>query len=56
MNRKVGILTNGARKRGKLQEAANFDAILAEFQSEKTDGGECNSRLRADQRVSSADA
>jgi GT2 family glycosyltransferase len=53
---KVGVLANGARKRGKLREAANFEAILAEFYLERTDGGEIDSRLREDQRLSSADA
>lgn len=56
LSRKVGILANGARKRGKLREAASFEAILAEFRSEKTDGTERDSRLREDQRPSSADA
>ena len=56
LSRKVGILANGARKRGKLREAASFEAILAEFRSETTDGTERDSRLREDQRPSSADA
>jgi glycosyltransferase involved in cell wall biosynthesis len=56
LSRKVGILANGARKRGKLREAASFEAILAEFRLETTDGTERDSRLREDQRPSSADA
>ena len=56
LRRKVGVLANGARKRGKLREAANFEALLAEFHLEKTDGGKRDSRLRKDQRVSSTDA
>ena len=56
LRRKVGVLANGARKRGKLRDAANFEAILAEFYLERTDGGEIDSRLREDQRLSSTDA
>jgi GT2 family glycosyltransferase len=56
LSRKAGILANGARKRGKLREATTFEAILTEFQSEKTDGGERDSRLCEDQRLSSTDA
>jgi GT2 family glycosyltransferase len=54
--RKVGVLANGARKRGKLREAVSFEAMLAEFHLERTDGGERNSRLREQQRLSSTDA
>ena len=46
LRRKVGVLANGARKRGKLREAVNFEAMLAEFHLERADGGERNSRLR----------
>jgi GT2 family glycosyltransferase len=56
LRRKVGVLANGARKRGKLREAVNFEAMLAEFHLERTDGGERNSRLREQQRLSSTDA
>jgi len=56
LRRKVGVLANGARKRGKLREAADFEAILGEFHLERTDGRERDSRLREDQKLSSADA
>lgn len=56
LRRKVGVLANGARKRGKLREAADFEAMLAEFHLERTDGGECDSRLREQQRLSSTNA
>lgn len=56
LRRKVGILANGARKRGKMREAAEFEALLVEFQSEKMDGGERDSRLREGQELSPANA
>jgi GT2 family glycosyltransferase len=56
LRRKVGVLANGARKRGKLREAADFEAILAEFHLERTDGRERDSRLREDQRLASTNA
>ncbi len=56
LRRKVGVLANGARKRGKLRDAADFEAILAEFHLERTDDGERDSRLREQQRLSSTDA
>ena len=56
LRRKVGVLANGARKRGKLREAANFEEILAEFHLERTDGGERDSRVREQQGLSSTDA
>jgi glycosyltransferase involved in cell wall biosynthesis len=46
LHRKVAVLVNGARKRGKLREAASFEAMLGEFHLERTDGGERDSRLR----------
>ena len=56
LRRKVGVLANGARKRGKSSEAAHFESILAEFHLEKTDGGERDARLREQQRLSPTDA
>ena len=56
LRRKVGILANGARKRGKLREAANFEALLAEVHLERSDGGEGDSRLREQQRLSPTNA
>ena len=56
LRRKVMILANGARKRGRLGDALDFEAILAEFDSETTHGGERNSRLRGEEGLPSADA
>jgi GT2 family glycosyltransferase len=56
LRRKAGILANGARKRGKVREAAEFEALLGESHLERTDGGEHISRLRDQQRLSSTDA
>ena len=56
LGRKVGVLANGARKRGKLREAAEFEAILAEFELERADERERDSRLRQGQGLSPADA
>jgi GT2 family glycosyltransferase len=56
LRRKVGILANGARKRGKLREAGDFEAMLTEFQLERMDCGERNSRLREGQGLSPTNA
>jgi len=56
LRRKVGVLANGARKRGKMREAEDFEAVLAQFELEKTDGGESDSRLRDGQGISPDDA
>ena len=53
--RKIRVLANGARKRGKVREAEDFEAGLGEFDLERTDGGERDSRLRDVQGVSPAD-
>ena len=53
--RKIRVLANGARKRGKVREAEDFEAVLGEFDLERTDGGERDSRLRDVQGVSPAD-
>jgi len=55
LRRKIGVLTNGARKRGKTREADDFEAVLAEFELERTDGGERDSRLRDGQGFPPAD-
>lgn len=55
LRRKVGVLAKGARKRGKRREADAFEAVLAEFEMGRTDGGTCDSRLRDGQGFSSAD-
>ncbi len=56
LRRKVLVLANGARKRGKQLEAAAFEAILTEFDQETVDVGEHDSRLRQSEGFSSADA
>ena len=52
LRRKVLILAQGARKRGKEQEARDYEATLAEFTQEKIDVGERDPRLRAGERFS----
>lgn len=56
LRRKVTILANGARKRGKMDEAAEYEAMLTEFESERTDGGERDPRLREGQGIAPANA
>jgi glycosyltransferase involved in cell wall biosynthesis len=56
LRKKAGILAAGARKRGKVAEAEGFEALLGEFEMEKNDGRERDSRLRAGQGLSPADA
>jgi glycosyltransferase involved in cell wall biosynthesis len=55
LRRKIGILASGSRKRGKVREAVEFEAMLAEFEPEKKDGGKRDSRICAEQGISSAD-
>jgi len=52
LRRKVLILAQGARKRGKEQESRDYEATLAEFTQEKIDVGERDPRLRAGERFS----
>jgi GT2 family glycosyltransferase len=54
--RKVDVLANGARKRGKVSEAAEFETMLTEFRLERTDDRDCDSRLRQGEGLSPADA
>ena len=56
LRKKAAILGAGARKRGKVAEAEGFEALLGEFEMEKNDGRERDSRLRAGQGLSLADA
>jgi len=56
LRRKVTVLSNGARKRGKLHEAAEFEAMFAEFESGRPSVDERNSRLRQGQGLQPADA
>jgi glycosyltransferase involved in cell wall biosynthesis len=55
LHRKIFILSQGARKRGKRDEAAAYEAILSEFLQEKLDVGDGDSPLRREQGISSAD-
>ena len=52
---KIAILAAGARKRGKLSEAAAYEAIVGEFEPEKTDERRDDPRIHRDQRLSPAD-
>lgn len=56
LRRKVGILAQGARKRGRNDEANRFEAVLAQFDRENINVGERDLRLRQGARFSSADA
>jgi glycosyltransferase involved in cell wall biosynthesis len=56
LRKKAAILAAGARKRGKITEAEGFETMLGEFELEKTDERERDSRLRAGQGLSPADA
>jgi glycosyltransferase involved in cell wall biosynthesis len=55
LKRKIGILCQGARKRGREGEAAGYEALLTEFVQERSNVGRSGSRLRKEQRVSSSD-
>jgi glycosyltransferase involved in cell wall biosynthesis len=55
LHRKIFILSQGARKRGKQDEAAAYEAILSEFLPEKLDVGDGNSPIRREQGISPAD-
>lgn len=56
LRRKVSILAQGARKRGREQEAGNYEAKLAEFAEETVDVGDSDSRLCQGERVSHPNA
>jgi glycosyltransferase involved in cell wall biosynthesis len=45
LRKKIGILAAGARKRGKFAEAESYEAVLGEFDLERSDGRERDSRL-----------
>jgi glycosyltransferase involved in cell wall biosynthesis len=55
LRQKTSILAAGAEKRGKLDEARKFEALLAEFLEGAGDDGTNHSGICAKQRVSSAD-
>jgi glycosyltransferase involved in cell wall biosynthesis len=54
LRRKVAVLADGARKRGKLREAEGYETILTECMANE-DGGNGNSRIRGGQELSPAD-
>jgi glycosyltransferase involved in cell wall biosynthesis len=56
LRRKVRILAQGARKRGKEQEAVGYETMLTEFDKEKTNVGDDDSRARSSQGFSPANA
>jgi hypothetical protein len=56
MRSKVAILARGARKRGKEQEANEYEAMTAEFDRESVDVGDGNSRLHNSEGFSPEDA
>jgi GT2 family glycosyltransferase len=56
LRRKVAILARGARKRGKAQEAGDYEAKLAEFDRESLYGGDSDTGLRQGERISRPDA
>jgi len=51
LRRKLIILAQGSRKRGKQQEAATYDKMIGEFLEESVDVGDSNTGLRGGQRV-----
>ncbi len=54
LRRKVAVLAEGARKRGKKGEAQGYEAILTECMANE-DGGNGNTRIRSEQGLSPAD-
>ena len=55
LRRKISILSQGARKRGKEEEAMAYETMLTEFIEESVDVGGADSRLRGGKRLSPAD-
>ena len=56
LRRKVTILAQGARKRGKPHEARDYEAILAVFDGESLHDGNAHTGLCQGERVSRSDA
>jgi glycosyltransferase involved in cell wall biosynthesis len=56
LRQKTAILAGGARKRGKLEDAQKFEALLAEFLEGSGDDATNDSGICAEQRISSADS
>jgi hypothetical protein len=55
LHRKIVILSQGAKKREKQDEAVAYEAILSEFLQEMLDVGDGHSPIRAEQGISSPD-
>jgi glycosyltransferase involved in cell wall biosynthesis len=55
LKRKLKVISQGARKRGKEPEALAYEAILSEFIQETIDVRDANSKLCQGERVSSTD-
>jgi glycosyltransferase involved in cell wall biosynthesis len=56
LHRKIVILSQGARKRGKQDEAVAYEAILSECLQEKLDVGDGDTPIRPEQGISFADS
>lgn len=56
LRQKVAILSHGARKRGKEEEAVAYEAVLAPFIEESGNVGGADSRLREGKGLSPTDA
>jgi glycosyltransferase involved in cell wall biosynthesis len=55
IRQKISILAAGAAKRGKLDQARKFEALMSEFLEGADDDGTNDSGICAEQRISSAD-
>jgi len=55
LKRKIAVLAQGARKRGKEAQARAYEAVLGEFVQEREDVGAGDSRVRQREGISSAD-
>jgi hypothetical protein len=55
LTRKISILSHGARKRGKEEEALAYETVLREFIEESVDVRGADSRLCGGKRLSPAD-
>jgi glycosyltransferase involved in cell wall biosynthesis len=55
LRRKISILSQGARKRGKEEEAIAYEWLLREFIEEPVDVRHADSRLRGSERLSTKD-
>jgi len=56
LRRKIGVLSEGARKRGKADEVVQYEGILSEFLQETVNVGGTDSKLRERERIARADA